>query len=208
MLMRASVSLPGQAPEVVDSNAVIMLGQDAERTYAVMHGPKNVLQTLLVWGAENWFILPPGPEYFRAVAEVLIPKIAKNDDTWLQIAPRLEPSGETGGIGFELTGALRDTKIAGMTDMLLFVLDGSAPKSANGGSGMQKGRLLEVGIAEMFGNETAEAFIAAKYAGLPPGVRNLVEGMRRGMREQPGEALVITPEAMDEMVGKGDKEKN
>jgi hypothetical protein len=210
------VRLAMRATDSVDdvrAKALILLCQDRSRRYVVMCGTGGDLGSLLAWGAKNWFLLPQDEVYYQAVRDTIETRVRPEDDHWRVIvspAEILDNPSSTGtaarGMDFDVEFDDRRTvRLSDVTDALLFVVDESGElKHANGGSGMQKGSLLETGVEALFGTEAAEEFRAAKFSGMPSGVREMYDQMRRKMRTQPDEPLVVVSPSGDRPTDKKD----
>lgn len=193
--------LPRDSEEVVAGRAVILLCQDAEREYVYMRGTRGDLHRLLLWGARHWFMLPPDESYFAALRAAVEPHAKPDDATPLLIRSASCGDADRPTSGGPMAFALDDgsdatLRFAGVTDALFFIVkdDGSMAR-ATGGSGIQKNCLFELGIEALFGADAAERFREGRFDGMPEGVRAMYEDMRRRMRANAGESLIITEAA-------------
>lgn len=188
MFPKATLVFPtGKDATVDNARALILLCQDRNEQYVALWGARNDLQRLLVWGSRNWFILPPGENYFQAVTEILEAKVVHNDATpIMSVSPSCDLSGKDAkGMRCQVMLPGRTFSLAGIDDALLFALDEyGVMLRATGGSGIQKHFLLEAGIAALFGSDAAKRFAERTFSGAPTGTRRLVEGMRDQMRRQ------------------------
>jgi hypothetical protein len=208
--MRAVISIHArQSVEHVNANAIILLCQDRLRQCFVLAGERGALQELLVWGARNWQIMPPGEQYVRAVTEVLGPLVrAKDRERVLRVSDGLRhgPGPKESSMDFEIRVPPVTMAFNDMTDALFFAIDEHGVKvRASGGSSMQKQGLLETGIAVLFGDDVLERFLELLYADVPPAVRTMAEEMRKKMRESPDEEVFLTDSAADALRDKGPK---
>jgi hypothetical protein len=211
MIETVVVIKPRASEERVAGPAVILLAQDRTREYLYMRGPRNALGRLLVWGAKHWPMLPPTPDYLAAVDARLAPRVSDDPEEIELMSPACKsrladaPSGAEpdGTMDFIVRAPDRSFAFTGVRDALFFVLcDDGVMRNAAGGSGMQKQHLLELGAAMLFGADAAEAFVDDLFEGLPAGVRDMRERMRRAMRESPDADMVVTPEAAEALRGK------
>ncbi|MFC1702896.1 hypothetical protein ACFLZO_00325 [Patescibacteria group bacterium] len=181
--------------------ACVILAQDQDREYVYCWGRAYDVGRLFVWGSLNWGFASPPSDLVSAIHTTLDPLVREGDTKVIEhtvptdlFTFRQEHVGK-GPWTMDVRvfhGAAHSVDLHGLTDGLFFIMttDGEM-KLATGGSGMQKSKLLELGILEIFGERIAAAFKQAYYGDRHPIVeslhaRALEQTRKRGGGKPPG----------------------
>lgn len=186
--------------------ACVLLMQDQDREYVYFWGRAYDVGRLFVWGSLNWSFASPLPDIVDAVRTTLEPQVREGDTQVIEHAVPADlftfKQDHVGKGPWTMDvsvfhSAARTVRLHGLTDGLFFIMttDGEM-KVATGGSGMQKSKLLELGMLHIFGERITAAFKQAYCGDRHPIVdalhkRALEQTRKRGGGKPPGISIGI-----------------
>ncbi len=171
--------------ELNDVRAYIVMAQDANDEFICASGSCADIHALFMYGAVNWQILPIDQDFRDALESACGPYMDRDKSVITVCSPtdlmtRTPENTEHGAWTTDIRirhedGSVLDLR--GITDSLIFILDANDGKMKVGaaGSGLQKGKLLQRGIAAFFSEQALADFNQAFYGDGSPILTQLRE---------------------------------
>lgn len=189
--------------EFNDVRAYVVMAQDGDEEFICTRGSLADIHALFMYGAVNWQLLPVDQDFHEALQRVCGPLISQDrtiahiyipDDLMTRTPEDAEYGPWTTDIRIRHEdGSVIDLR--GITDSLIFILDANdgEMKVGTAGSGLQKGKLLQRGLAAIFGEQTLADFNQAFYGDEPSILSQLREkAIHQGRKRDGGKPPGIT----------------
>lgn len=182
--------------ELNDVRAYIVMAQDEDEEFICAWGPCADVHTLFMYGAVNWQLLPVDQDFRDALEHACGPLVSQDNAIMERCSPadltiRTPEDVEHGPWTTDIRIRHEDGSVIdlrGITDSLVFVLDAndSRMKVGTAGGGLQKGKLLQRGLAAIFGTHALDDFHQAFYGDEPSILSQLREKAVRQSRKRDG----------------------
>lgn len=189
--------------EFNDVRAYIVMAQDGDEEFICVWGPRTDVHALFMYGAVNWQVLPVDQNFRDALEHTCGPLVSRDNAIMKRCSPtdltiRTPEDVEHGPWTTDIRIRHEDGSVIdlrGITDSLIFILDANDGKMKIGtaGSGLQKGKLLQRGLAAIFSEKALNDFHQAFYGDESPILSQLrKKALHQGRKRDGGKPPGVT----------------